>query len=891
MSARSSLFLLLVVSLIGIIFALIPATEAQTSFNIEQISQQITDTESEITINVNNSYDNEVTYSLSIDIFSKDLQDSISIDNPTKIFSLDSMSNNTANFSYLIPVSGNHTFNFTLLENNQGVMKTYYLENNYFIYQKQNINLQGIVEDNYPDLNGQTKWQYNEYDHKIEVVNLDEQYNTSIVLGPFNTSKKSNNLLEMQTSLMLSDTAQYTISYSDEFDKEQLYRTDWEEIYTVSESGDITIVLDLIKDEEIFIKLESKDTEGDDTNYWEITSINHLFNSIKHDLQIRTEEHYFYNIEQKPELLIDIENRGIFDQEMGNISIIVHLYYKDNYFDSYSKSLAIDAGETETIDFSFLTADDPGNYYCIIETTILQDEIFYDIRRSFISFSTLDLGASELKETTILETTANSVNLLIEIEDYEILNFNSENETVHLFDNYYIVEIINLNDNLIIQTGVSENYGRIISAIVMDEYKFNAFSEEEADQTTEGILAPTIIFEKQIDYYANLIIDNEGFHDEEYVLTYLFASTFVKSVEGPNKIIIKPNEQAIVGIKIEPFEDIPRNGGSQLNIEITNQGISKIVTYVLSYKATEIAIVDSNCDRSALLTGQELNCDSIITNQGYRSGKLSITIGATIQSQAIIIDDIEIGKLDNSESWTLRSNFAPENEGKYTIFVEVRDESGIVTSYQSEKEVNVIQATSEMDEPTSNFQLPKVSLGPAIFTMSLIGVGYQFNRSENFKYLAFKFFMPLYSRLQKDTLADEPTRQNLLQHIYSTPGSNFKQLKERFDLHNGTLAHHINILENHNMITSHRSGRQRLFFPFGNSNRLETRAALITNKTQKEIVDIVKQNPGITQSMISQHLAVSRQKINYHVNSLASKAYLKIEKQGRITRLYPSHFT
>ena len=175
---------------------------------------------------------------------------------------------------------------------------------------------------------------------------------------------------------MLSDTAQYTISYSDEFNKEQLYRTDWEEIYTVSESGDITIVLDLIKDEEIFIKLESKDTKGDDTNYWDIISINHLFNTIKHDLQIRTEEHYFYNIEQKPELLINIENRGIFDQEMGNISIIVHLYYKDNYFDSYSKSLAIDAGETQTIDFSFLTANDPGNYYCIIETTILQDEIF-----------------------------------------------------------------------------------------------------------------------------------------------------------------------------------------------------------------------------------------------------------------------------------------------------------------------------------------------------------------------------------------------------------------------------------------------------------------------------------------------------------------------------------
>ena len=70
-----------------------------------------------------------------------------------------------------------------------------------------------------------------------------------------------------------------------------------------------------------------------------------------------------------------------------------------------------------------------------------------------------------------------------------------------------------------------------------------------------------------------------------------------------------------------------------------------------------------------------------------------------------------------------------------------------------------------------------------------------------------------------------------------------------------------------------------------------TRNSLITNKTQKEIVEIIKTKPGITQSMISQQLAVSRQKINYHVNSLAAKSYLKVEKQGRITRLYPTHFT
>jgi predicted transcriptional regulator len=148
----------------------------------------------------------------------------------------------------------------------------------------------------------------------------------------------------------------------------------------------------------------------------------------------------------------------------------------------------------------------------------------------------------------------------------------------------------------------------------------------------------------------------------------------------------------------------------------------------------------------------------------------------------------------------------------------------------------------------------------------------------------------MYSRLQKDTLVDEPTRQKLLKYIYSEPGANFKQLKDKFSLHNGTLAHHINILENHEIITSHRSGRQRLFFPMGVNQEI-SRVSLVTNETQLNIMDIVKETPGITQAMISKQLNMSRQKVNYHVNSLVDKAFLKIEKQGRITRLFPLYYT
>ena len=56
-------------------------------------------------------------------------------------------------------------------------------------------------------------------------------------------------------------------------------------------------------------------------------------------------------------------------------------------------------------------------------------------------------------------------------------------------------------------------------------------------------------------------------------------------------------------------------------------------------------------------------------------------------------------------------------------------------------------------------------------------------------------------------------------------------------------------------------------------------------------MDLVKETPGITQAMISKQLNMSRQKVNYHVNSLVDKAFIKIEKQGRITRLFPLYYT
>ena len=80
MGAKSRLLFLLVASLIGIGFALIPATDAETPHRIENIAHKDAKNENTISIFVNNEIDKEIPYSLTLDVFSEDLQENIDLE-------------------------------------------------------------------------------------------------------------------------------------------------------------------------------------------------------------------------------------------------------------------------------------------------------------------------------------------------------------------------------------------------------------------------------------------------------------------------------------------------------------------------------------------------------------------------------------------------------------------------------------------------------------------------------------------------------------------------------------------------------------------------------------------------------------------------------------------
>ena len=889
MSAKRHLHILLVASLIVLLFALIPASAEETNLNIIGIEHHHSKEENIVGIQIENYEDQNINCNLMLTIYSTDLTENIPLADSITFFDIETDENYNHTFTFNIPRSGDYVFNLTLLVEKNQTLSEHYISEIFTFYDYQEYQINEIIVDYYYDPLDNANWLYDIDEKAIELKNIENSYDTGIVLGPFDTTDLLYSNLNLEYESVKSSNATYTISSTTQFNSSEIYGTEWQLLHNVN--GETSVKVEIPKDSEVFILLRGQDDEPFTENYWKINNISLEKITIKHSLSINTQTNYFFKIGEKSEIIIEAENMGTFDQQLGNVSIIAKLFNENEMLNSFAALPSIESGETQSIKINIEDNLEPGNYFVRLETTILNNNLFSEKRLIFISVSNYNYGVFELNLTQesklfTTEIQNDNIQILINSEEINKLNFSSDYIISELTENYYIIKAQNIEG--IVELHTETNFaGKILSIINMDEIKYSIIDEQTKISTIEGITAPSIIFDDGNEKILTITIRNEGFYTETYNLNYIYSPTFVSDIEGIKTIEVQPNKEEYIVINIKPLESIPREGGSQFNIEVSNNNENKISTYVFSYLPPSIEITEINCDRYALLADQSLKCTTILTNTGYYADDLTFLIS----SQEVIIEEVKINSLDYLETWTLTTNYNPQIIGETTIIVNVITNDGEIFEGEIESKIKIISAEKSESEENNVVNIPEISLGRSAFLLTLAGVLYQIKRSENLKYLGLKFFfVPMYSRLQKDTLAEDPTRQKLLKYIYAEPGANFKQLKDRFSLHNGTLAHHVNILENHDVITSHRSGRQRLFFPMG-ANQEISRVSLVTNETQRNIMEIIKETPGITQTMISKQLGMSRQKINYHVNSLVDKAFLKIEKQGRITRLYPLYYT
>jgi len=97
---------------------------------------------------------------------------------------------------------------------------------------------------------------------------------------------------------------------------------------------------------------------------------------------------------------------------------------------------------------------------------------------------------------------------------------------------------------------------------------------------------------------------------------------------------------------------------------------------------------------------------------------------------------------------------------------------------------------------------------------------------------------------------------------------------------NGTLSHHLRMLEKMNMIKSKQEGFRHRAFYVADMQYSDAEQLRFT-KLQSDIINIIKENNGITQKEIVAKLGEKQQTISYNIKMLQRKNIIRLEKKGR----------
>jgi outer membrane protein assembly factor BamB/DNA-binding MarR family transcriptional regulator len=172
----------------------------------------------------------------------------------------------------------------------------------------------------------------------------------------------------------------------------------------------------------------------------------------------------------------------------------------------------------------------------------------------------------------------------------------------------------------------------------------------------------------------------------------------------------------------------------------------------------------------------------------------------------------------------------------------------------------------------------------SVSCLSLLAIGAGLSLTDFGKYRFFTLFIaPLYVRLKKDEVLDNYVRGKIHGYIIANPGDHYNSIRDALELSNGIVAHHLHTLEREGLIQSMRDGMYRRFFPANAKLPPEDEGHY---NIQKRIVQIIRDNPGISQKEIAQKVGVSSPTVSYHVSVLATARMIRVEKFGRRTRCF-----
>jgi predicted transcriptional regulator len=133
-------------------------------------------------------------------------------------------------------------------------------------------------------------------------------------------------------------------------------------------------------------------------------------------------------------------------------------------------------------------------------------------------------------------------------------------------------------------------------------------------------------------------------------------------------------------------------------------------------------------------------------------------------------------------------------------------------------------------------------------------------------------------------------RKKILKCVLNDPGIHHNELLRLCELQKGQLQWHLNVLLDNNIIRKEKFGQYSVYFPlFNEIEKIEEFInGLAKSDTTAKIYEIIKQDPGITSTEISNKIQIAKNSVKYHIDKLIKNNLIIAKKVGRKKKLYPS---
>jgi predicted transcriptional regulator len=139
---------------------------------------------------------------------------------------------------------------------------------------------------------------------------------------------------------------------------------------------------------------------------------------------------------------------------------------------------------------------------------------------------------------------------------------------------------------------------------------------------------------------------------------------------------------------------------------------------------------------------------------------------------------------------------------------------------------------------------------------------------------------------QNEIALENQIRKMIYKHITEYPGVSFSTLKKFYELNDSTLRYHLKYLERAEKITSQIKDGILHFYLFNRNltgpNTVNTNSmAPQLSPEQNNILNVIKQYPGINQSELISQTSLKRHVIGYNISQLLDLGMVRKVNNGR----------